>query len=858
MKRLSFVRVVLALGLVHAAGCVPSDPPTRYGDPTNLGVATTQSGITVQVFSPTPGETLPEPTASVELAAYTSDSAPLEVTVTTSEGYVFTATASGAAGPDQRFRVDVPVLHGDNVLSVRVRETSGLRNRRMALLTHYEGTTPALRFGLYDDRSGTPCGTSLPHDLTAKTSLCVRGKVTTEAAASTFVTLDVDGGSATTAPLDAEGRFEAALPLAKDATQAITVSVTDAAGRASSTSRSVVQDSTPPTLAAPLSLTSPTRTAALGITVSGTVSDEHGLASLTLANDVGGKVSLVPTASFSRAVDLVPGSNHFTLAATDVAGNVAELAFEVIRDRLIRLAAPGSAGQAVLNLDKNALSQLLTEQDQKDTDVVEISLRTPVLKALYSIRDPELFGVDTSAWGKPEWNLHDLLNMTPDTADLSGSSLANLLDIAPAVGLPSPRLLANLLALQPTDTFVDLETTADVVLDQLIATHPNIAFDAAGKPVFRLTMYDVLNDLAPLAGRFGPTGSHPGFLSGAVHSQVFEPGFLMSIPASSNLVPYQGVDASRGGKDYFFVPKANPLLVLDFLSPDFSVVGLVDEPTVDMKFTMGESSQFFGVSTVKAAGADAQHPGFYRGNSPVWGAAPWTMERIVAETAYRQYRPLYATSYANTQRYDTGAITDAAVIAWDHGWVSITTSGGIGNPPPPTYVWDVLNEVAQLRLHQGGVPEGGVNLAFQLDDLPIGLDAAGLVDALRPTLASQAAELANRLVSPDGLVKSGADFYFVPSTNGGPGFLFFRAPADASGTYGYPKPGFFTSASLATRASTTTALSGTTDTTHEKLVPVVGTHVFFADDGGTVFDLEIVTVDAQGVEVRVTPVGVYP
>ncbi len=53
--------------------------------------------------------------------------------------------------------------------------------------------------------------------------------------------------------------------------QAITVSVTDASGRANSTQRPVVQDSTPPTLAAPLALTSPTRTSELRITIAGTV-----------------------------------------------------------------------------------------------------------------------------------------------------------------------------------------------------------------------------------------------------------------------------------------------------------------------------------------------------------------------------------------------------------------------------------------------------------------------------------------------------------------------------------------------------------------------------------------------------------
>ncbi|MBC7171272.1 MAG: hypothetical protein H5U40_02535 [Polyangiaceae bacterium] len=313
------------------------------------------------------------------------------------------------------------------------------------------------------------------------------------------------------------------------------------------------------------------------------------------------------------------------------------------------------------------------------------------------------------------------------------------------------------------------------------------------------------------------------------------------------------MDSSRGGKDYFFIADGDQALVLDFLSPNFSVVGLVDEPTVDMRFILGESALSFGVSTVRTARPDG-NTGFYRGNSAIWTANAWDIERIVAETAYRQYHPLFSSNnYLRSLRYDAGSIKDAAVIDWNRGWVTINTSGGIGDPPPPTYVWDILSEVAQLRLHEGGIPEGGVNLAFLLEKLPIGLDAAGLIEALRPKLQSQAGELADRLVSPDGLVASGVDFYFVAG-NDGPGLLFFRAAGDAAGTYTYDAPGFYSDAARTTKVSTTNALPGTNDTTHEKIVPSEGARYFFADDGGDVYELEIVTVDAEGVALRVTPV----
>ena len=144
---------------------------------------------------------------------------------------------------------------------------------------------------------------------------------------------------------------------------------------------------------------------------------------------------------------------------------------------------------------------------------------------------------------------------------------------------------------------------------------------------------------------------------------------------------------------------------------------MVDEPLVDLRFALSESPVFVGVSSTRGARPDPQHAGFARGDGGAFAASPWHLEHIVAEAAYRQFQPLYAdTSYARTFRYDAGAIADAAVIDWDRGWVSIATSGNLGSPPAPTYFWDVLTEIAQLRLHDGGIAEGQANMDFLLRD----------------------------------------------------------------------------------------------------------------------------------------------
>ncbi|MCB9660994.1 MAG: hypothetical protein H6726_25330 [Sandaracinaceae bacterium] len=855
-SRILGLAVTLA-SVVDLAGCVDQAPVASYGDPTQLDAVTTQSGISARVIAPTVGDVQREPHVRLSLAAYTDPPVALTVRLTDALGGVLLATPTGEPGPEQRFVAELPLLHGDNRVEVRIAEVDGLRNRRFELVARYEGDAPGLRFAFFDDRSGAACGSPVPAGVTGRESICVRGRVSRGAAplaSPQQVTLGTDA-NATTVTADEAGDFEGVLPLPAEVTQAVTVSVTDSAARTTRATRDVVRDTTPPALSAPLAETSPNRTNESHATFTGTVADEHGVEHLEIINGGGGVVDVLVAPTFRHQVRLQPGENPFTLRATDSVGNASELSVVIIRDRLIRLGPPDASGHAVLQLDRAGLEAVMTESAQRTTDVVTISLRTPVVQALYRIRDPERFGVDTSAWGQGERNLQRLLRMTPDTADLSGSSIEELLAIAPSVGLPAPRILANLVSLAPTDTFVDIERVADAVLDLLIGTHGNIDFDAStGDPALTLTMHDVLNDLRPVAARYGPRDGHPGFLTGESFASVFEPGFQMSIPARSNLSPYQGVDAAREGKSYLFRLEGDENLELDFLSDDFAVVGMVDEPLVDLRFALSESPVFVGVSSTRGARPDPQHAGFARGDGGAFAASPWHLEHIVAEAAYRQFQPLYGdTSYARTFRYDAGAIADAAVIDWDRGWVSIATSGNLGSPPAPTYFWDVLTEIAQLRLHDGGIAEGQASMDFLLRDLPVGLDAEGLIAALRPTLQAQASELAALLIGADRRIESAVDVYFVPATDGGPGFLFFRAPEDAAGTYAYASPGFFSDASLSTRVSSSAARAGTDDTTHEKLVPVAGQTVYFADDAGTVFALEVVTVDATGVSLRVVP-----
>ncbi len=853
------MRVAVFSALILTAACVESAPPQRYGDPSTPPAASEQAGIVASIVSPS--ASTPSPTQSVDLvvSAYVRTApTPLTVTVAQTGSPTVRAVAMGTPGPSQTFRANVRLTHGANPLTVRIATADESRIRYLGYNLRYAGAAPGLRARIVVPANGAsdPCADPAAPtvELTRATRVCVRGLVTLSDG-RTLRTLRV--GSATATP-GADGRFSVAVDLMADRAQRVVVHAEDSAGGQSDANLDVTHDGTGPTVRIEAVTDGGTvRVDGETFTLRGTAEDPAGLSTLRVEYAGGGVVSLDASSPFTSALRLDPGDNALTLVAVDRAGNERRVRFILARDRVFTLRPPPVTGSTTqLDLDRFAIERLFTEADQRATDLVEVSLRPALLGALQAIRDPYTHGVDTSSWRAAEWNLNRLLNMTPDTADLRGSSLDGLLQIAGAIGLPPARVLAQLLDGTVVTPFVDLDTVADVLLDQLVGSHPNAQRNARGEVVLRLTMYDVLNDLRPLSTRYGPAGMHPGFLAAGTTARALEPGFSMSIPVRSTLRPFEGVDLTSNTKRYLYLGAGGAVLDFDFTSDRFAVVGIVDQPVVDLGFTILESPSFARAGTSRTAGADPMRAGFYRGDGAVWSLSPWLIERIVAETAYRQLSQRYASmGYARTLRYDAGSIRDAAVIDWARAWVTIRTSGGIGSPPAPTYVWDVLSEVAQIRLHDGGVAEGMANLAFTLRRVPIGLTADDLVRSLRPTLMAQRDELSRRLVGSGALAASAVDVYFVPSTDtSAPGFLFFRTAADGAGPT-YRTVGFFEDQALTRRASSTGALAGTADTAHEKVAATMGRVLFARDDSGAVFRITVLDRTTEGLRVRVARVA---
>lgn len=840
-------------------GCVDQLDAVDYGDPTRLDEVTTLDGITTEVIAPVPDEVSDSPQTELVFRAFIEgENSELRAYGGRPDGPVTDATPEGTPGADQLFRLPVTLLHGTNTFEVVVEEVGGERRRTFTYRITYSGEMPALRIDALrpTDQAGG-CDASLPARAMINTDeVCVFG----EASIAPDRAIDRIIGSTSageSAPVGTRS-FVIAVPLVADAANTLTVTLRDSRDNETTTTLEVIQDSTPPVLSW-VSPSGGTATTSDGVfTLEGEASDDRGVETIEVF-DGEALIAAVPvTNPWSAEVTLSVGMNDLRVEAVDIAGNRGELNAAILRQRVSRLrAADGTGSETLLELDEAALRELLSPADQEELLLAEIELEPFLFEAVGAIRDPVSFGIDTDEWSAAEFNFNRLLNLSTDTADLSGTSLEELSELALAIGLPTPRVLAELLDVEVDEPALSTELVVEVLIDNLISTHPNAIFDESGQPVLEITLFDALNDLRPLADRFGPVAAtgHPGIIAGSIEAEVFEAGFKLTARATSNLIGYEGYDASRLSKDYLFLLDGDQVLELDIFDDEtFSVVGLVDEPVVDVAIAINESPQFFSAGTVQNANPDPERPGFFFGSNQAQNLDPWILERIVFDTVYLRFVETYADQgYTASFSYDAGTIANAAEFTWDRGWLVSQTAGNLGSPPAPQYVWDALIELAQVRLHDGGLAEGDANARFNLTRVPVGVSADELIEALRPQLDEQQEELSELLLGGGAIAPATADFFYVGADDGGNGFLFFRHPSDSDDDYNYINPGFFANSSLTNRLSSTSAQPGTDDEIHHKVRVNSGDVFFIQDDEGDIFRVDVVDANSEEIGIIVTP-----
>lgn len=559
-----------------------------------------------------------------------------------------------------------------------------------------------------------------------------------------------------------------------------------------------------------------------------------------------------------------------------------------------------------MRLDARGFVQVLTLEDIKtrfpekvlrETWLLDLELEPLIRNALITlIATPEDEATELPASAQNMWRL---LNMTPDNTVLDGTALEGLLGVGEAVGLGPAEILSKLLDLPPNDPVITVDLTTAAVIEHVVGSHPSAQLrpgpqtDAHPDGLYPVTpgglpvsLWDVVTDFAEMPVRFGPAGPdpedptgprHPGFIGGEFKFKATTPDFKMTVKVDLNALPFKGVDLTDASVASVNSTKSQIDNVFDFSRDDWmSIEGLVPQLVVEeMTMTIFENAEFVPSGT-------AQDPAPL-GDSPVWSLPGWEFERLIAEVAVARagqisphcdvYAPqgqveppfeavqacIGVGDYVTAMGDRCEPSPDDDTCTFDQqapapaSWTTIAVDESVvldSPPPPPSYFWDILLEVAQVRLHDGGLDEGEGDIAFTLRQVPVGVTVDDLVAQIKANIQKNPAALAAIAELLNENTEGRADFfYYVPKPSNPEelrgDWLYFVTAEDIEGDddgdpvrpYAYKRPGFFSDPALSEKVSTLAEIDG--DLTHEKVKVAPGDVLYVQDDAGRLFKLEV-------------------
>lgn len=517
-----------------------------------------------------------------------------------------------------------------------------------------------------------------------------------------------------------------------------------------------------------------------------------------------------------------------------------------------------------LRLDVEGFEQTLTLDDLKSLPratleelwLLDLEMQPLVTNTLLFVRDaaPEQLGNQAAI------NMQRLLRFTPNDVDFSQTDMEEMLALSSSIGAPPARAIADLLQINRADNVIPLEVAAEALTVGLIGSHPAgqtrrgavTADNPDGVyPVapghIPVTLADVVDEFANLTEKFGPVAlpdgtTHPGFIDEASGFTVIEDEFGMTVKVNLNALPYKGLDLTDGSVASVNSINTQIESIFDTSDPDWlQVRGLVPEPSIQtLVVRVTESAE-----RVFPGRAQAPLP---HGDSAVWDLPAWQFERLVAEMAEQV---TFSKPLPNCVEYTVGAGTvvfRGCVEA--SGWTTFETFNNAGNPPDDMYLWDLQVDMAQVRLHDGGLAEGEAHVAFTMRDLLVGINSTQMVERIKQNFAQNPRALRELAALTNETTVGAADFFYYRARPDGPeatagDWLYFIAPSDiprqSDGSfareYSYPAPGFFADEALTQALHSTTEVDG--DTEHLKVRIEPGQTLFTADDVGRVYRLDV-------------------
>jgi hypothetical protein len=676
-------------------------------------------------------------------------------------------------------------------------------------------------------------------------------------------------------------------------------------------------DATPPTVAIlnpPDGASLPERL----LTLSGTAADDRAIARVDVRVGPGPFAPATTTnayATWTLPAALTPGANLIKAIATDTAGNTTATTTTVIfatgdftAPRPYTLAwRPPTPTPVSLTLNKSQVAEAIPPADQDAIVLLNLDPTPMLVGAIDYLR--AACGPDPAAptcppdWGPAELNMWRLLTMTPATADVTDTSFATMAAVVDWLasgtleGWPDIKTLGDVLSpalgVAPDSPLIATATIVAAIRQNLIGTHP-----AAADALMPITLRDGLTDMATLATKFGPSGAHPGVIppGGASHAEVLLPNFALIIGGTSNLHWHDGLALATGKASLaFLAPGAQSPLDLDFLSPDtFQIEGLAPDPTVDLDFAMVEHP----TQLTQTAGLPAEP---CAGPTPFAGvAAPWTIEMVVDCAAKLQFVDYTAgcnlCPVGDPAALLWGVYVPSIPLAIDLFEIAIGTTGVIsksgtkskhfselGTPTPgrmwlwtdqgagfpPGFqaqgtnedlwdvgtLWNLISEIAQQRLRDGGVPEGAGDVRFRLESIPVGLTADELIAAIRPSMEAQKDYLTDVMLGDYAANADAPDLFLVKSPADEALWLVHVRPGDPARhtfeglDFPYTKDGFYADLALSTPAAGSLNQPPLTSDHPALRVTAAPQRVYVQGAGGSVHRLDVRLLDATRIEV---------
>ena len=452
----------------------------------------------------------------------------------------------------------------------------------------------------------------------------------------------------------------------------------------------------------------------------------------------------------------------------------------------------------------------------------------------------------------PEYALVRLLTMTPSNARVEGTSIEFLQAVSDLAGIGGgfAQILSDTLEIGRTEEFLTTEAVVASMQENVLATHPALG----GRDFIPVTLRDALTDMRTLGERLGPRDGHPGVVARGFQTigPVFGPDFRMQVIADSNIRVLEGIDLSAtpaaggtGGKDYVSViadvtgPSFDDPLEFDFSDPArFSVSGLVDNPTIDLRFTIPETDRFIDACTNDhgVGNCELNGPGTPEGGQSVWLLQPWNLEYIIAWAGLAKYGELVSEHcYVSCHIAEVAIGQNGTPPGWAHFGVALDLG------PKDQYVWELINEVAQVGLHDSDFAdfeEGQADVEFTVTHIEVGITGAEAAEAVRPWLGRQGSVIADFLLGDFRVDNGDVDFYWRRDAEGTPTLYFVGRQDRANGKpYAWQAPGFFADEAFTQRLSTP---EGEGDARRERWSPPLGESVVFVkDDRSQVFRLRL-------------------